>query len=131
MKVNMKAVKKVAVGVGLTLLSTSPAWAVTGLITDVKNTTDLASYIPGLITYGMFGVGSLGGLVMVHYIHKKGEHEAQGRPVTMKHILFPGLAMAAGFATPWLTGSAQKTFFNDTTATKATVGTTSQSVSIP
>lgn len=126
-----KWVKRVGGAVALTLVSTSPAWAVTGLVTDVKNTTDLASYVPGLITYGMFGASTFFGLYAGHMIHKKGEHEAQGRPVTIKSIILPATASAFLFGFPWITGSAQKTFFNDTTATSATVGTTSQSVSIP
>ena len=131
MKVNKKVVKKVMIGVGLTLLGTSPAWAITGLITDAKNTTDLFSYIPELITYGLFGAGTAFGYVFVHRMHKKGDMEQQGRPVGLVHIAWPGIAMAAAFATPWLTGSAQKTLFNDTTSVTATAETTTGNVKIP
>ena len=126
-----KWVKRVGGAVVLTLVGTSPAWAVTGLTTDLKDVTSFFSYGPGLLTYGMFAVGTGTGLYAGHMIHKKGEHEAQGRPVTMKNIAYPALASAFLFGFPWITGSAQKTFFNDTTSASATVGTTSHSVKIP
>lgn len=131
MKVNKKVVKKVMIGVGLTLLGTSPAWAVTGLDTDVQHITKLFSYTPELITYGLFTAGTAFGYVFVHRMHKKGEMEQQGRPVGLVHIAWPGIAMAAAFATPFLTGSAEKTLFNDTTSVTATAGTTQGSVKIP
>ena len=126
-----KWVKRIGGAVVLTLVSTSPAWAVTGLITDAKHVTDLESYIPGVITYGGFGLGSMAIVYAGWMMHKKGEYESQGRPVLMKHIVAPGIASAILFGGPWLTGSAQKTLFNDTTSTSATVGTTSHSVKIP
>ncbi|MBU2728584.1 hypothetical protein [Acidithiobacillus caldus] len=130
-KQSWRWVKRVGYAVAVTLMGTSPAWANTGLIQDVKNVTEFFSYTPGLITYGGFGLGTVAIVYTGYMLHKKGEYEQQGRPVTVKHIAFPALASAALFGAPFLTGSVQKTFFNDTQGAKATVGTTSQSVNIP
>lgn len=131
MKQSWKWVKRVGGVVAVTLMGTAPAWAITGLVTDVKNATDLASYTPGAITYGGFGLGAVAIVYAGYMLHKKGEYEQQGRPVVMKHIVFPALASAVLFGAPFVTGSFQKTFLNDTQGAKVTTGTTSKSVNIP
>jgi hypothetical protein len=45
------------------------------------------------------------------HIHKKGALEQQGHQVAMKHITYPIIAGAFFCSIPWITGSAQKTFF--------------------
>ncbi|MBU2769224.1 hypothetical protein HAP94_24480 [Acidithiobacillus ferrivorans] len=118
--------------VGLTALCTSPAWAVTGLVTDAKSIYGLESYVPGMITLGATGAGLAAITYGGWHAHKKGELEQQGKPVGMKHIAFPiiGGSILAGI--PWVTGSAQKTIENMTTApTSVSAGSTSGSVTIP
>jgi hypothetical protein len=118
--------------VGLTALCTSPAWAVTGLVTDAKSVYDLGSYLPGVITLGATSAGlsavSYGGW----HMHKKGELEQQGKQIGMKHIAFPILGGTILAGIPWVTGSAQKTFENMTTApTSVSAGSSSGNVVVP
>ena len=118
--------------VGLTALCTSPAWAVTGLVTDAKNVYTLGSYLPGIITLGATSAGlaaiSYGGW----HMHKKGELEQQGKQIGLKHIAFPLAAGTILCALPWVTGSGEKTFENMTAGNaNVTAGSTSGNVTVP
>lgn len=117
---------------GLTALGTSPAWAVTGLVTDAKSIYDLGSYLPGIITLGSTSMGLAAGAYGGWHMHKKGEMEQQGKPVGMKHIAFPLIAGTILCAIPWVTGSGEKTLENMTSGNaQVAAGSSSGSVTIP
>ncbi|WP_414041510.1 hypothetical protein ACJU26_05465 [Acidithiobacillus sp. M4-SHS-6] len=135
MKLNNRS-KKVLWGLtkiaGLTVLGTSPAWAVTGLATDLKNIHDALSYTPGLITLGCTAAGLLTAGVGGWHMHKKGELEQQSKPVAARHIAYPILAGTILCAIPWVIGSGEKTFENFTgTGATVTAGSTSGNVVVP
>ena len=118
--------------VGLTALCTSPAWAVTGLVTDAKNVYDFGSYLPGIITLGSTTAGLAAGAYGGWHMHKKGELEQQGKQVGLKHIAFPMLGGAVLCALPWVTGSGEKTFLNMTSGNaNVSAGSTSGNVTVP
>ncbi|MBN6739784.1 hypothetical protein JKG47_04410 [Acidithiobacillus sp. MC6.1] len=107
-------VKQVAGLIGLTVAGTVPAWAaVQGLGTDIGHVIDVASNIPTLLTIGAMGGGTAAMAYGGWHIHKKGEMESQGKQVGMKHIMFPIAGGAFLAALPWMTGSAQQTFFGN------------------
>ncbi|MDA8152936.1 MAG: hypothetical protein M0003_09535 [Acidithiobacillus sp.] len=118
--------------VGLTILGTSPAWAVTGLVTDMKNAYDLLSYTPGLITLGSTAAGVSAATYGGWHMHKKGELEQQGKQIGLRHIAFPLIGGTILCAIPWVIGSGEKTFENMTSGNASvTAGSTSGNVTIP